>query len=188
MGHSELDIFLPSLNTAIEFDGLYWHSSEKSKIRDRRKDNYCKNMGIRLIRVKEWKYNQKHPNTIYFERKRNNYEWLITCLCEELKLPFIKVNIVEDTPSILDRLDLINSETSLAKKCPDAITYWNYEKNAPITPEKIGYKSHHVFSWHCPECGNDFEAPVFVVSPRKYICKECGQIKRLNQRKKNKLL
>jgi formylmethanofuran dehydrogenase subunit E len=173
--NSELDVYIPTLKTAIEFDGLYWHSKITSIRRDLCKDEYCKRQGIRLIRVKEWRYNRNGMNTIYFVCKNDNYEWLIHCLCEKLKLPKINVNIIKDTPSILERLDLINIETSIAIKRPNAVAFWNSDKNYPITPEKIGYKSRHVFAWHCPECGNDFEESVIAVSERKYICKKCGQ-------------
>jgi len=58
----ELDIYIPSMNIAIEFCGLFWHSNrnlpynyhyEKYKI--------CKDMGIRLITLfeDEWTYNQE---------------------------------------------------------------------------------------------------------------------------------
>jgi hypothetical protein len=51
----ELDIFIPSINIAIEFDGLYWHSNEHQL-----NDNYhlmktelCEKQGIQLIHIFE---------------------------------------------------------------------------------------------------------------------------------------
>lgn len=51
----ELDIFIPELNKAIEFNGLYYHYSEKYfKLgRHAMKSNMCKNQGIRLLHVRE---------------------------------------------------------------------------------------------------------------------------------------
>ena len=46
----ELDIWFPDKNIAIEVDGIYWHSSEKSLERDGVKDNLCKDIGITLLR------------------------------------------------------------------------------------------------------------------------------------------
>lgn len=50
----ELDIFIPKLNLAIEFDGTYWHSA---KFYDAKKSveklNICKDKGIKLITVQE---------------------------------------------------------------------------------------------------------------------------------------
>lgn len=175
--HSELDVYLPKKNAAIEFDGAYWHSHPKSVERDARKDEYCRNKSIRLIRVKEWKYNKQYEkNLIYFERKNNNYQWLINVICSELDLPHIEVDIIRDTPEIYERLNRVDVETSLAKKRSDALAYWDYKKNAPISPEKVGYTSNHVFAWHCPKCGNEFTDSVVAVTRRTHICKECGKV------------
>ena len=60
-GNMELDIYLPSLNLAIEFDGDYWHSTDEAKERDERKNQLCEEKGIRLLRIKEsdWDNNQE---------------------------------------------------------------------------------------------------------------------------------
>ena len=51
----ELDIFVPSLNLAIEFNGSYWHSERfKDKNYHLHKYNLCKEKGIRLISIWEW--------------------------------------------------------------------------------------------------------------------------------------
>ena len=60
----ELDIWIPSLNLAIEFDGLYWHGEilrkKKGVIKTGAYEKYkkCKERGIRLITIfeDEWKY------------------------------------------------------------------------------------------------------------------------------------
>ncbi len=49
----ELDIYIPSLQKAIELDGVYWHSSEIVRARDREKGIQCLEVGIRLFRVDE---------------------------------------------------------------------------------------------------------------------------------------
>ena len=51
----ELDIFVPTLNLAIEFNGGYWHSERfKDKNYHLHKYNLCKSKGIRLISIWEW--------------------------------------------------------------------------------------------------------------------------------------
>ena len=62
----ELDIYIPSLKKAIEFDGDYWHKSEwaiKHNIpeRDARKNRECKEVGIALFRILESAY-KKNPD------------------------------------------------------------------------------------------------------------------------------
>jgi very-short-patch-repair endonuclease len=57
----ELDFFIPSLNVAIECDGLYWHS-EMASSRSRRyhssKHERCREQGIQLITIfeDEWRF------------------------------------------------------------------------------------------------------------------------------------
>lgn len=47
----ELDIFVPSLRVAIEYDGCYWHRDSQN--RDKEKDLLCQQAGITLIRIRE---------------------------------------------------------------------------------------------------------------------------------------
>ena len=50
----ELDIYLPDLNLAIEYNGLYWHSDEmKPNNYHRMKSDLCREKGIHLIHVFE---------------------------------------------------------------------------------------------------------------------------------------
>jgi very-short-patch-repair endonuclease len=49
----ELDIYVPSLKKAIEFDGNYWHSKPNAILRDTEKDIMCTEAVISLLRVKE---------------------------------------------------------------------------------------------------------------------------------------
>ena len=49
----ELDVFIPSLNKAIEFNGQYWHSFDGTKERDKVKAEQCRKQGIDLLVIKE---------------------------------------------------------------------------------------------------------------------------------------
>lgn len=51
----ELDIYVPSLNIAIEYNGLYWHSEAKIKDRNYHYNKWleCKKLGVQLIQVWE---------------------------------------------------------------------------------------------------------------------------------------
>jgi transcription initiation factor IIE alpha subunit len=49
----ELDIWLPELNKAIEYDGTYWHSDVETKFRDRYKAQWCKDNNIDLLVIKD---------------------------------------------------------------------------------------------------------------------------------------
>ena len=50
----EIDIYLPEMNLAIEFNGLYWHSElYKDKMYHQEKTILCENKGIQLIHIWE---------------------------------------------------------------------------------------------------------------------------------------
>ena len=51
----ELDIYIPSLNKAIEFNGNYWHYSKKHFIpgKHSEKSNLCHKNGIKLLHIRE---------------------------------------------------------------------------------------------------------------------------------------
>ena len=55
----ELDIYIPSLKKAIEFNGLYWHYSKRhfKPGKHAHKSNLCREKGIKLLHVREdlWK-------------------------------------------------------------------------------------------------------------------------------------
>ena len=53
----ELDIFIPSKNIAIEFNGLYWHSEDKrDKYYHLMKTELCEQKGVHLIQIFEDEY------------------------------------------------------------------------------------------------------------------------------------
>jgi len=54
--HLELDVYLPLLNKAIEFNGRYWHSFEDVMQRDIFKIGECKRLGIELLVINEQDY------------------------------------------------------------------------------------------------------------------------------------
>ena len=58
LGGLELDIYLPDLNTAIEFNGVYFHSEKfKDSSYHKNKADKCVEAGVRLITVWEDDYN-----------------------------------------------------------------------------------------------------------------------------------
>ena len=46
-----MDIFIPEVNAAIEYDGWYWHRNSYDK--DIKKQNKLNEKGVKLLRVRE---------------------------------------------------------------------------------------------------------------------------------------
>lgn len=53
-GYSRIyDFYIQNMNLLIEFDGIYWHSLEKSELNDKEKTEYAKDNGYNLLRFNE---------------------------------------------------------------------------------------------------------------------------------------
>ena len=70
----ELDIFLPSLNIAIEFNGIYWHGEQQGKDKNYHlnKTQMCKDKGISLIHIREdqWENKKEIVKSIILSKMR----------------------------------------------------------------------------------------------------------------------
>lgn len=53
MGMFLCDFVLKKHQLAIECDGIYWHSTEKQKAKDARKDKWLRNHGYKVLRLSE---------------------------------------------------------------------------------------------------------------------------------------
>ena len=73
----ELDIYIPSLNLAFEFNGLYWHSDLfKEKKYHYNKWKLCKDNGIKLMTIWEddWNFKQNIVKSIILNKIGKNKE------------------------------------------------------------------------------------------------------------------
>ena len=60
VGPRELDIYLPDINLAIEYNGVYWHSELNGKDKNLSKTAECEKLSIRLLQLfdSEWQNKQ----------------------------------------------------------------------------------------------------------------------------------
>lgn len=64
----------------------------------------------------------------------------------------------------------------LASKYPDIAKEWDYENNAPLTPEQVAYSSSKKFHWICSTCGYNWSATINNRTQGKG-CPVCGREK-----------
>lgn len=95
-GKRELDIFIPSKQVGIEYDGSVWHSSEKALNREVKKYEECIKQGIFLIRVKEKNGVLKESSCDVLIRTDSNYN------NETYKKLFSELNNYIDIPDDID--------------------------------------------------------------------------------------
>jgi len=145
LGRMELDIYIPSIKYAIEYDGEAWHKKDTLK-REQKKYKLCKQQGIKLIRLRE-----KMPalasdiadymystDNLYFPKmltqlladvlKRINFSstWMLGCP--------VDINIERDRFEIQQYRTLMKSG-SLAEVYPDVAKEWHPSKNENLTPD-----------------------------------------------------
>ena len=169
----ELDIFIPSINIAVEYDGGPWHQDIK---KDEKKNLICAKSKILLVRIREqgcWAWPQTKYLVCLSAVSGNDEE-----LSETIKRLFFEIRHDLYVPDIDVSRDkkIIQSEYQNAKKnnsvlyrYPDIAKEWDYEKNKPIIPDKVDYGSGDKYWWICSTCGFSYE-----MSPNSRTCKGSG--------------
>lgn len=153
----ELDVFIPSIRTAIEYDGTYYHISDAVKIRDNEKDEYCIKKGIRLIRFRS----PRLPDTVNAER--------ITCEDYEIERGIVQlyemlgnndvpdIDLSHDTAAIMNRFRDAAIEHSFASLFPDLASEWDQEKNGTVSLYSVPPYSNKNYWWKCSVCGYSYK-------------------------------
>lgn len=191
----EFDIYIPSRKVAIEFDGAYWHKSEKAHEKERAKYNYCKKNGIFLIRVKE-KNEKEWPDVadvVFYLGKRDTAQLqdVIQAIINNLDpetnqwtrkkvgkyLSDVTVNLEKDKNIILEYLTVIPD--SISEVRPDLVDEWNTEKNGSLTPDLFGINSNERVWWRCRNCGHEWSTTIIHrAGKRNSGCPECAKIRK----------
>ena len=162
----EIDVFLPSLNVGIEYDGKAFHNSEKSAEREKNKNTYLLENGITLFRVKECNsalFFDDVSNVIYFKPNYNyhNLDGVVRKLFEIIfrEQPSFNVDIKKDAIDIMNNYIVRKKEDSLASQYPDLAKEWHPTANGNLTPENFSVGTSKKVIWLC-QLGHDFSASV----------------------------
>lgn len=189
----ELDIYIPSIKTGIEYDGIFWHDS-KGLTREHKKYQLCKENNIRLFRIKEGE-NTNFPNNaadrIWYIPKKCDYEmldfyisdFLIHLTMRALKMP--NVNVSRDKNEILEYKTL-KLEESLQYLYPEIAKEWHPKKNGRLTPDLFVPGSSEIVWWCCSNCGNEWKTSI-VNRTNGHGCDICATSKRTITKKETLL-
>ena len=190
----ELDIYIPSIHTAIEYDGEAWHKKDKIE-REQEKYRLCVNHGVRLIRMREQEYELGSDiadyGFVYHKLYKYNVlqeaiiQLLKFLLCHPISLP-VDVDIWRDRNEIRNGIYKIE-EDSFAGAYPLIAKEWHPTKNGNLKPNMFKPHSDYKAWWMCPVCGNEYEA---TIGHRSYGtgCKKCGIIKTTESKSKKVLM
>ena len=165
MENKELDIFIPSIKLAIEYDGSWFHSNIE---RDIKKYELCKKNGIRLINIREEKCPElpDYMETIIRNDSTNeSLSGVIRTLIKQISLEYgvnsdIVVDVDKDQSEILSMYITHEKDNSLAAQFPEIAAEWDYEKNDGINPKMFTPGSNRCVFWKCSNCGHGWKAGI----------------------------
>ncbi len=165
----ELDIFIPSINTAVEYDGDAWHKGEKQEV-DLRKNQLCKKKSIKLFRIRE-PLLDSIGNCIEIRRTdsttSSSLDHAILELLSQLGVNDIVVNTDRDTPGILEQYSVKKHNNSLLYLFPEIASEWHPTKNCSLTPDRVNKASSRMV-WWLGKCGHEWQMRISDRTHKEY--------------------
>lgn len=144
LGNRELDIFIPSLNLAIEFNGLYWHSDKFKEVNyHQHKSKKCSEKGIKLIQIFEDEWTDKKEivksRLLNLLKQNTNKIFARNCEVREVSssdsLKFLENNHIQGKLGAKIKLGLYHNEELVS-----LITFGNLRKSLGQTAKEGHYE------------------------------------------------
>ena len=155
----EIDIYLPELKIGIEYDGMAFHNTKDSRKREKVKNDYLRNAGVRLIRVKETSSIKiSQSKDILYYVPNNQYLGLDYVITKIIKLigfnnndiTFV-IDIDRDRTDILQNYIVSKKENSLENLSPELAREWHPTLNGKLLPVNLSIGSQKKVWWLCPK-------------------------------------
>lgn len=161
----DLDIYVPSLNLGISYDGPLHQNLEK----ELRKNSFCERNGTYLIRICDLKCVVIPPFTGMCIRRIDNtdssLDHSIVTLLQELDQKYgvsfpldIDINVNRDRISIYELMRMHRKKNSIVSQYPELMDEWDYEKNGNLKPEYLLPGSEKKVWWKCQKHGHVWQA------------------------------
>ena len=169
----ELDIYIPEIRTAIEYDGERWHRDIK---KDLKKDIMCNDNNIRIIRLRENgcpNYKSNSYKIILNNNKISGIEDAVSKLLDYLLIKNVDINIDRDNAEILSMINFMVKENSILKLYPELAKEWHPTKNGNLKPEHTKPSSNKLVWWICPK-GHEYQLDVYHRTERGNGCPYCS--------------
>ena len=154
----ELDVYIPSLKTAIEYDGYRWHKDKTEQDLD--KNCKCKKDGIKLYRIREGLLPLNHYSIDFaIQRNQKDLPIAIAAVLSEIVGTTIEVDLSRDAVYIENLREYLGKEKSILTTNPEIAIEWNHEKNGILKPEYFKPASKAVVWWQCGK-GHEWKAKI----------------------------
>jgi hypothetical protein len=181
---SELDIYISSLNLAVEYDGEAWH---KNGIKDNLKNQACADHQITLLRIREPKCPILNgiSHDFILDHIQNDYfnlgpaiKWVFDFINRGYDMNlFPNVDLPKDATAIYSFMDLSEKSKSVAVIHPKIAAQWHPTKNGSLEPTQVSYGSGKKIWWICTKCGQEWQASPMTRS-HGHGCPYCGGVKK----------
>jgi len=165
-GKFELDVFIPEINFAFEYDGAAWHKKNNFE-REERKFQLCKKDNIKLIRIKEKMPEHFEPyladEILSFDdfESEDGFTQVIHGVLRRIYFRGSYRNCPVDVDLHRDRFEIMRYATeikhSFAEANPEKAKQWHPTKNGTLKPTMFKPKSNFVAWWLCSDCGAEYE-------------------------------
>ena len=180
---NEIDIFIPTLNIGIEYDGYYYHKSSISK--DKKKDLFFKKKKIEIIRVREAPLQLDDFKGIQSDVRIISKKNINSLL--DLLIPLVDKQIRNKIYKYQKRDSFVNEiifnkyssyfpkpfpEKSLKNINPQVSKLWHPKLNKPLKPENFTIGSYAKVWWKCKK-GHEWQAVIKSIAKQKTKCFQC---------------
>lgn len=160
LGNKEFDIFLPTLNLAIEHQSSM-HANINMNLCDDKTELLAQSLGIKLLEIclvdKQY---QREENQWCLTYKKRHEQEMIQKLSTWINTNYGSNTNPTYTRALEDQAYLnsykVKYENSLAYHNPPFLKEWNHQLNGLVTPDKVSLNADRKYYWTCPICGNTY--------------------------------
>jgi len=162
--NQEIDIYLPEYKIGFEYDGSYYHETEKSREKEKKKNEIIKQNNIFLYHIKESNKDlyDKEKNIIFciIDRNYKYIEKVLEYIQQIINKKIENIDIINDRSNIYNQYIKSIKENNFAIYHPELLEEWDYEKNNGISPEYFSVGSNKKIWWKCPKCNSSYDATI----------------------------
>lgn len=184
LGTMELDIYIPSIKLAVEYDGEVWHRENKLQ-REQKKYKCCVAQGIKLIRIREkiaaLGTNIADEQICIKKIKKDredkiDLEDIIKHLITKINFTgkSLQVNLIADEIKIRESYQT-KIKGSLAELYPEIAKEWHPYRNGALTPESCKAGSAYKIWWKCSKCGYEWKSSISKRTKSGHGCLNCSK-------------
>ncbi len=178
LGKREIDIFIPSANTAVEFDGKGWH---EDITRDLEKSRLLKKQGIKIIRFREEGCPPIEDDSFQIPVPTNSMQIGRDSLAEGIQTLLAElddsidpdINIPRDYTQIMRMFADRKVKRSLESAYPEIAKEWHATKNGDLKPSNFTSASAERVWWQCCDCGYEWEMAISHRTTLDGKCPRC---------------